>query len=231
MENKQETMSNWSCVTQLLEKQNRPIELGRYASYWFHRTPRRMLHCLSYYKFAAKMIGCDKRVLDVGCNEGLGSWLIAKECGFCRGIDFDEEAITTAQKNFQDPSIEYYCENFLEMKKSAWDAVINFDVIEHIYPEHAKHFVQNICDNLKDSGIAILGTPSEISQTFASKVSKKGHVNIYSPDRLEEQMKEFFEHVFIFAANDEVVHTGYLPLAHYLIAVCCKPRRNSENNH
>ena len=30
--------------------------------------------------------------------------------------------------------------------------------------------------------------------------------------------------LFSFSMNDEVVHTGFLPMAHYLIALCCEPR-------
>ena len=216
-------MSNWNCVTQLLENQQ-PIELGRYNSYLTHCTPRRMLYSLSYYKFAAKMIGSSKRVLDVGCNEGLGSWVIAKECGFCKGIDFDKEAVATAQKNFEDPSIEFAAIDFFELPAAQWDAVISFDVIEHIYPEHALGFIHKIATSLTDEGVAVIGTPSEISQEFASPISKKGHVNIYSHERLQHELSHYFNYVFLFAANDEIVHTGYLPLAHYYIALCCKPK-------
>lgn len=225
MEKKQETMSNWSCVTQLLE-QEQPIELGRYNSYLTHRTPRRMLYSLSYYKFAAKMIGSQKRVLDVGCNEGLGSWVVAKECGFCKGIDFDQQAIEVAQKNFTDSCIEFEYLDFFNMPAAKWDAAISFDVIEHIYPEHSLNFIHKIASNLKDDGVAVIGTPSEISQQFASPISKKGHVNIYSYDRLYAELALYFDFVFLFAANDEVVHTGFLPLAHYFIALCCKPKKN-----
>lgn len=216
---KQETMSNWNCVTQLLDTQQ-PIRLGNYASYWYHRTPRRLLHSMSYYKFAAKMIGApNKRVLDVGCNEGLGSWLLAKECGFCKGLDFDEQAIEVAKRNFSEPIIDFVCEDFLEQQPSPWNAITAFDVIEHIYPEHMETFLKKIVANLADDGVAILGTPSQISQDFASDISKKGHVNIYTHERLESELKKYFEHVFLFSANDEVIHTGFLPLAHYFIAL------------
>jgi 2-polyprenyl-3-methyl-5-hydroxy-6-metoxy-1,4-benzoquinol methylase len=220
----EETQSNWTCVTELMGDK-RPVVLGKYASYWFNKTPRRMLYSLSYYKFAAKLIGNEKRVLDVGCNEGLGTWVIAKECGFARGVDFDEEAIHTAQRNFDDPKIEFLSQDFLQVSPSAvWDAVISFDVIEHIFPENEPRFFEQLTANLKPEGLVVIGTPSLISQQFASEVSKKGHVNIYSPERLEKVMRDYFSFVFIFAANDEVVHTGYLPLAHYLIAVGCKKR-------
>lgn len=224
MEKKTETMSNWDCVTQLLENE-KPIQLGRYNSYLAHCTPRRMLYSLSYYKFAAKMIGSPKRILDVGCNEGFGSWVLAKECGYCKGIDFDEESIAVAKKNFAEPIIEFSPLDFFNAPPETYDAVTSFDVIEHIYPEHSLKFIEKMAHNLTNEGVAVVGTPSAISQQFASSISRKGHVNIYTHERLYEEMSQFFEHVFLFGANDEVVHTGYLPLAHYFIALCCKPKK------
>ena len=199
--------------------------LGRYASYWYYKTPRRMVHSLSYYKFAAKLIGKKKRILDVGCNEGLGTWLLSKECGYALGFDFDEEAIQTAKANFQHPNIAFAQGDILkESPKGTWDAVVNFDVIEHIYPDHVDQFMEALKHNLTNQGLVIIGTPSLISQEFASEMSKKGHVNIYSHGQLEEMMRRHFEYVFMFAANDEVVHTGYLPLAHYFITVGVKKK-------
>jgi 2-polyprenyl-3-methyl-5-hydroxy-6-metoxy-1,4-benzoquinol methylase len=228
MEKKPETMSNWSCVAQFLENEQ-PIQLGRYNSFLTHRTPRRMLYSLSYYKFAAKMIGTDKRVLDIGCNEGLGSWVIAKECGFCKGIDFDSKAIESAKKNFCHTSIDFESIDFFNMPTSSWHAAISFDVIEHIFPEHALEFIGKMASCLTEDGVAVVGTPSEISQKFASPITKKGHVNIYSHERLYREFAAFFEHVFLFSANDEIVHTGYLPLAHTYIVLCCKPKHTSKN--
>lgn len=204
--------------------QEQKVRFGRYISYWYHKSPRRMLHCLSYYKFAAKLIGANKKVLDVGCNEGLGTWLLSKECGFAKGLDFDQDAILSAQKNFFGPSIEFEVGNILKEPPGSWDAVVNFDVIEHMLPENAPHFLAAIAANVSPTGLALVGTPSLISQEFASALSKHGHYNIYAPERLEEEMKRYFSYVFIFAGNDEMVHTGYLPLAHYLIAVGCKKK-------
>ena len=220
-----ETKSNWACVTKEFMQKTPEINLGQYASHWFYKTPRRVLHSMSYYKFAAKLIGPDKRVLDIGCNEGLGTFLMGKECGFAKGVDFDEEAIKCAQKNFTEPFVQFAASDFLESSEDEkWDAIINFDVIEHIMPENAPAFFASIAKHLTPEGVAIIGTPSKISQDFASEISKKGHVNIYTYERLEEEMQKHFNCVFMFAANDEVVHTGYLPLAHYFITVGCKKK-------
>ncbi len=200
------------------------VALGRYVGYWFDRTPRRALYCTSYYKFAARLIGRGRRVLDVGCSEGLGTWLLARECGSARGIDPDKAAIAVARENWREPQVEFDCADFLTSPPDAYDAVVNFDVIEHILPEHADNFLARIADNLVEDGMAIVGTPSLTGQAYASEVSKAGHVNVYSGERLEDEMRRHFRHVFMFAANDEVVHTGFLPMAHYLIAVGCIKR-------
>lgn len=206
------------------------FHLGRYTSHWFHKSPRRMLQALAYYKFAAHLIGKHKRVLDIGCNEGLCTWLFAKECGYALGIDFDEEAIATAKANFQGPQVDFLVGDFLKTQMDgSWDAAVSFDVIEHILPENVPAFMRGILSCLTPQGISVIGTPSEISQQFASAFARKGHINIYSPERLEQEMRNYFEHVFLFAANDEIVHTGYLKLAHYLIAVGCNPLKKKHS--
>ena len=32
-------------------------------------------------------------------------------------------------------------------------------------------------------------------------------------------VSHFFHNVFLFSMNDEVVHTGFTPMAHYLLAI------------
>lgn len=212
--------AQWKEVTNMMDK--REVSLGRYLSYWFENTPRRALYYSSYYKFASKLIGKNKRVLDVGCSEGLGTWMLSKECGFAKGVDLDEVAISIAMQNWEGDGIEFWCGNFFDASPEPMDAVVSFDVIEHILPENRKLFFNNFTGNLRHDGIAIIGTPSLESQQYASEVSKAGHINVYSYERLEEEMNQYFEHVFMFCANDEVIHTGFPRMAHYLIAVGCK---------
>src|SRR5690349_584483 len=93
-----------------------PVELGQHVAYWLRKTPRRALHSMSYYKFAAKMLGrlgAGGRVLDIGCGEGLGTWLLAVECGRALGVDFDAAAIGVAKKNWTDPRIAFECADAL----------------------------------------------------------------------------------------------------------------------
>lgn len=192
-------MSNWSCVTQLLEKRKGPIDLGNYQPNGANHT--HLLHLLSYYKFAAKMIGQGKRVLDIGCQEGLGSWILAKECGFCKGIDLDEMKIERARKNFPQ---EFMCEDFLESEHGHFDAIIHFDMKEQTDPKLSK-FLRKCVSCLHEHGVAVIGMSSETIK--------------------ENELKEHFEYVFPFFAHDEVIHAGYSSQANYVIALTCKPRK------
>ncbi len=203
------------------------MRAGAHLSYWFRRSPRRLLHSMAYYKFAAKMIRSGKRVLDVGCAEGLGTWLLARECGQALGVDLDCEAIASAQQNFTDERITFACQDFLQLKETGFDALTSFDVIEHVEPKEARDFLAKVVGCLTPHGIAVIGTPNIHAQQYASSISKQGHVNCYDGERLRQAMLDHFKHVFLFAANDEVVHTGYLPMAHYLLALGCGARNTS----
>ena len=70
----------------------------------------------------------------------------------------------------------------------------------------------------------ILGMPSLESQQYASPQSKAGHVNCKSGEDLKKLLVHYFDNVFLFSMNDEVVHTGYTPMAHYLLVLCCSKR-------
>ena len=219
---KGEKNQGWLKVKQMMG--NRRVSFGSHVSHWFHQSPRHPLYSMSYYKFASKLIGRQKKVLDIGCGEGLGTWLLAVECGGALGVDLDDEAIKKAQGNWNDPRITFLCDDFFNLKQQKWDAILCLDVIEHILPENTTRFLQKTSDCLTHDGIAIIGTPNDTAQQYASEVAKAGHVNLFSHDRLKNEMARFFTHVFMFGANDEVVHTGFLPMSHYLIALGCKKR-------
>lgn len=219
-----ERQTEWDAVKQSMADA-KPVRLGRHVGYWFHETPRRALYATSYAKFAAKMIGRGKRVLDIGCGEGLGTWLLAKECGAAHGVDFDAEAIEVAQANWsQEPGCSFSCGDAFELEGGSYDAVVNFDVIEHVYPEHAGAFLDGMLRLLDDDGVVVVGTPNETAKQYASAVTNAGHVNLYTAERLEAELRARFEYVFMFGANDEVVHTGFAPMCHYLLALGCGKR-------
>jgi cyclopropane fatty-acyl-phospholipid synthase-like methyltransferase len=101
-----------------------------------------------------------------------------------------------------------------------FDGVYAVDVIEHIPVAQEDRFVGNLAASLHPHGVCLRAASPE-SQTYASPPSKAGHVNCKNATGLRELMSRFFHNVFIFSMNDELVHTGFPPLAHYLWALCC----------
>ncbi len=217
MKNKPNELDKWKDVREFIGKEK--ITLGPYFSYQIRHTPRRVLFSLSHYKFAAKLFGEGKYILEVGCSEGLGTILLAEFAKEVVAIDIDKDAINVAEKTFSSPKIKFLNMNFLGAKIKKFDGIVCFDVIEHIYPENENLFFTSIYQNLKKHGICIVGTPNKTSEQYASEVTRLGHVNLYTWEKLRDSLNKYFHNVFIFSGNDEVIHTGFYPMAHYLIGV------------
>jgi 2-polyprenyl-3-methyl-5-hydroxy-6-metoxy-1,4-benzoquinol methylase len=180
---------------------------------------------LSYYKFSAKMIGPDQRVMDVGCSEGLGTVILAEQARECIGVDLDGDAIAHATQTLTTDKLTFRCADALERPFGTFDAITSFDVIEHIFPDNSDLFLSVLAQSLHDDGLLIIGTPNITSDEYASPHTRAGHVNLYSMERLREALSQHFRRVFMFSANDEMVHTGFAPLAHYIIGMGVVPKR------
>ena len=83
-------------------------------------------------------------------------------------------------------------------------------------------FLDTVCNNLHEQGIAVIGTPNERMHPYAT--DKISHINNYSQERLYAALSERFNNVFIFGMNDEVLHTGFYPMTCYIMALCCGKR-------
>ena len=205
----------------VLELGDLKVSLSSHWSYNLLNDPKRLAFVLSRYKFAAKM-GCkDKVVLELGCSEGIGASILSEIANKYVGIDSDQEAIAVAKNNFKDLNNEFLCADFLGKTFGVFDTVVSLDVIEHIYEEYEDLFFDTCLKNLNENGICIIGTPNITSVPYASKASQMGHVNMYSHERLFEVLKKYFFQVLPFSMNDEVVHTGFAPMGHYLMFVAC----------
>lgn len=200
------------------------VRLGPMQASQMARTPRRMLNQMSHYKFATKMIGKPARVLDVGCGEGLGTWMLAQECGYARGLDPNAELIATAESNWSDECIDFVCNDFRALPVGSFDALVSFDSIEHVASENSDSFLARVKANLTEFGIAIVGTPNVTSMQRGSEEATAAPINPYAAEQLEEQMARHFTQVFMFGANDEIIHTGLAPMCQYLLALGCRKR-------
>ena len=197
--------------------------LGLMTNQAWHDDPKHLLFTAARYKFVAKMLSGSPSVLEVGCADAFFTRIVVQEVGKLTATDFDELFVKDVKRRM-DPkwSFEVAPHDLLKSPfPGIFDAAYALDVIEHIAPSDEVTFVLNIVQSLSAHGVLILGSPSLESQTYASKQSKEGHVNCKTGPQMKELMGRFFHNVFQFSMNDEVVHTGYAPMAHYRFAIGC----------
>jgi 2-polyprenyl-3-methyl-5-hydroxy-6-metoxy-1,4-benzoquinol methylase len=212
----------WDEVKRLLG--NKEIRLGQHWSFNLYNDPKRLSFVLSRYKFAAKMSSRDRNILELGCSEGIGAPILSETAKSYTGVDMDVDAIDAAKKNLSSDKINFILDDFLGKAYGKFDAVISLDVVEHIIPECEHAYFKTIYANLVEDGIGIVGTPNVTSSTYASLASQTGHVNLLDEHRLRAAMENLFHIVFVFGINDEIVHTGFSPMAHYLVCIGCRKK-------
>lgn len=201
--------------------------LGLMVNESWAQDPRRTLFTLARYKFVAKMLEGRERVLEVGCADAFGTRIVQQTVGQVTATDFDPVFIEDV-KSRMDPAwpMDARVHDMLAGPVAGnFDAIFALDVLEHIEPDAESRFLGNCVKSLDRHGVAIFGMPSLESQAYASPQSKAGHVNCKTGPDFKAALERHFHSVFMFSMNDEVVHTGYHKMAHYLLAVCADPRR------
>ena len=202
-----------------------PLGIEKNAS-WYS-DPKRLVFALPRYKFFAKMLSGANRVLEVGCGDAFPAPIILQEVKSLHAVDIDPVFIEDIRLRQSEkwPFTVAVHDMLAGPLSTAFDAAYSLDVLEHIAQEKEELFLRNVCDSLTEKGVLIVGMPSLQSQQYASPLSKIGHINCKNGPDLRALMQLYFDHVFMFSINDEVLHAGYFPMAQYLFALCTGKRK------
>ena len=206
-----------------LEEKRPRTTFGMMINASWDEDPRRLLFLLARYKFVAKMLKGKGKVLEDGCGDAIGTRMVQQDVGAVTAVDFDPLFVKDANDRMSDKwKFECKMHDILEGPvEGIFDAAFSLDVLEHILPADEERFIENTIKSLRPSGVLIVGSPSMQSQPYAAPASKEAHVNCKDGEALRALMLCYFENVFLFSMNDEVVHTGFHQMSHYLLAVCC----------
>ncbi len=197
-------------------------EFGLMVNESWNNDPKRTVFTLSRYKFVSKVFEDLDSVLEIGCADAFGTRIVQQSVNKITAIDFDPVFIEDIKNRYNENwPFKYYQHDILKSHvKDKFDGIFSLDVLEHINPKDENRFIKNSIKSLKSNGIMLTGMPSLESQKYASPQSKKGHVNCKSGKDLKFLFKKYFHNVFLFSMNDEVIHTGYSKMAHYLMLLC-----------
>ncbi len=197
------------------------LMLGPWTSYSLMTDPKHMSFVLARYKFCAKLLEGKNQVLEIGCGDGFGVPIVAQSVGHVDCVDWDQRLIEGNRERlhwlknveFQHVNVNY------EAPTEIYDAAFAIDVLEHLDPDKEEEFMRNTCLSLHSDGMLIHGTPNITASQYASPQSEEQHINLKSHKDLKSLMLQYFKTVLMFSMNDEVIHTGYGPMGHYLFAV------------
>ena len=164
-------------------------------------------------------------VLEVGAGDGFKN-IIVKQ--FCKKLTISDIEI----KNKMDfdqikfSKIKFIIHNFVKNKLNRkFDGIYALDVLEHIAKREEKKFIKNICKSLKKWNFDNRNANFRKSSLRIKIVEKRSH-KLQDEKRFKEILSSYFNNIYMFSMNDEVVHTGYDAMSHYIFAVACNKKLN-----
>jgi 2-polyprenyl-3-methyl-5-hydroxy-6-metoxy-1,4-benzoquinol methylase len=206
---------------------NDSFMLGRYTTQAFFDDPACLAFITSRYKFCAKILSGFNTVLEIGCGDGFGGAIVAQRVDKLICTDINEPLLkdnSTRMTQFSNIHYEYHDFRESPFRKKV-DGIYFVDVIEHIFQQEEHDFLSNLSASLNENGICLIGTPNIRADKYASKYSKASHVNLKDYKTLRAIGDKYFNNSLHFGMNDEIVHTGFPQMAHYLWLVCIGPRQ------
>ena len=145
----------------------------------------------------------DKQVLDVGCGDGVLSYLFAKEDAKVSGIDYSDIAIEFAKEKTKGLNINFQQGSAYELpfEDNSFDIVISSDVIEHL--EDVEKYLSEINRVVKSTeGIIIISTPVK----FTEYPLDKEHIVEWFPNEFKKIFSIKFKNSKYFYSHSLVNH-------------------------
>ena len=203
------------------------IALGPWTSYGLVHDPKHLAFILGRYKFVAKMLQGRAEVMEVGPGDAFGLPLVASGVRHLYAVDWDQRLLDgNARRLAHLTNVTWLLADLnKEPPPVTVDAEYWVDVLEHVAPDAESTMMAHIVRALTDDGVLITGTPNRTASQYASAESEALHINLKTMEELRTLMERYFRNVFMFGMNDEVLHTGYAPMCHYIWSLAVGVRR------
>jgi ubiquinone/menaquinone biosynthesis C-methylase UbiE len=149
------------------------------------------------YKEAAGLVVAG-RVLDLGCNNGYGSYELSRHGHKVVGVDVSAEALDDARRRFSADNLEFRQVSGVDLpfESASFDLITSFQVIEHIV--EMEPYLAEIRRVMKLGGLVVLTTPNaRIRLDPGMRPWNRFHVQEFTPEHLKETLSPFFADVKI----------------------------------
>ena len=153
---------------------------------------------LHRYAFAAQFVK-GKKVLDLACGEGYGSYIMAQEADSVIGVEIDERAINHAQSRYLRKGLHFIKGSITEIPiegEQEFDVIVCFEAIEHI-KDHDK-LLSEVKRLIKNDGVFIVSTPNKATFTDKPGCNAPFHLKELYFNELEHLLRQHFKNVRFF---------------------------------
>jgi spore maturation protein CgeB/ubiquinone/menaquinone biosynthesis C-methylase UbiE len=148
-----------------------------------------------------------KRILDIGCSQGIVCLLLAREGFNCVGIDYEKTAIEYALEELKKEEdivrkrVEFKIGDavHLSFEDDSFDTVILGEILEHL--NHPEKVLKEAKRVLKDGGMAIITVPFGLSPNH-------DHKRTYYPVPFLETVQPFFKTDMIDTIDNYIAYHG-----------------------
>jgi 2-polyprenyl-3-methyl-5-hydroxy-6-metoxy-1,4-benzoquinol methylase len=156
------------------------------------------IHHLGRYYWARMVLPeyQPKRILDIACGAGYGSYLLATGLPQAHivGADYDSRAVRRARQTYSAPNLEYRSGDLVTWLSDKdplgqYDAVVSFETIEHL--PHREIGLMRLTENLSDQGVLLLSTPCGFENSQLDP-SNPHHKIEYSYHDLKKLLRRYF---------------------------------------
>lgn len=149
------------------------------------------------YAWSAEQCAGLGKVMDLGCNTGMGLEVLAEQVEHVVGVDVVPAAIAACEQRFQGNkkiSLELVEEGDLDFAENSFDAVVAMNLIEHIADPEV--FLPKIYRLLKPGGFFIVTTVNRELRLYPwQKPYNEFHYREYSQGSLKKELKAHFDQV------------------------------------
>ncbi len=144
--------------------------------------------------FISKTYCSGKKVLDIACGEGYGSYLIstwgAKEV---IGIDISKEAIKNANNNFNNSNLKFLeqdATNLEALEDNYFDLVVSFETFEHV--PNVEKYLKEIKRVAKEEAIIIISCPNDYYYYPNDEQKNPYHMAKYTFEDFKKITEKYF---------------------------------------
>ena len=157
------------------------------------------------YAFAIEFIK-DKRVLDLSCGDGYGSFMMSEYASSVLGVDISHEVILGAIKKYSSikSNLDFQQSDatYLPLADNMFDVVVSFETIEHLLNQEG--LLKEIYRVMKPEGLLIISSPNKPVYNSKREQKNEFHVNELDFTEFDSLLRKYFLGIHYYGQNLEI---------------------------